>query len=127
MILIVSIVIGINTSCEKQAKQKFTISLDITNGDSSIIYLSKREGGEMINHDSTQLINGTGTIYGTIGLPEFYYLRVKDTRTYFRLFVEAGEIIVQADLDDPKNPVITGSQSNNSFAAYNDSLKELNK
>lgn len=126
-ILIASIIIGINTSCEKQNKQNFTISVDITNGDSSIVYLSKREDGEMVNYDSAQLINGIGTVTGTINLPEFYYLRIKDTRIYIRLFVEAGDITVQADLDDPKNPVISGSGSHDSFKAYNDSLKELNE
>ena len=127
LILIVSIVIGISTSCEKHIKHNFTISLDIAKGDSSIIYLSKREGGEMVNYDSAQLIKGIGTITGTIEMPEFYYLKVKDTRTYFRLFVEAGDIVVQADMDDPKNPVISGSLSHDSFEAYNDSLKELNE
>lgn len=125
--LIVSITIGINTSCERHTKQNFTISLDITKGDSNIIFLSKREGGEMINYDSVQLINGIGIITGTVDLPEFYYLRVKDTRTYFPLFVEAGDIVVMANIDDPKNAIVSGSLSQDSFEAYNDSVSEFNK
>ncbi len=125
-IIIISIVIGINTSCEKHIQPNYTIQLDITKGDSSLILLSKREGGEMINYDSVLLIDGKGTISGNIEMPEYYYLRVKDTRTYFPLFVEAGNITVQADMDDARNAVVSGSKSNDSYVAYNDSLAELN-
>ncbi len=126
-IFIISIVIGLNTSCEKRDNTKYTISLDISKGDSSVVFLSQRQAGEMINYDSVLLVDGKGTISGYIEMPEFYYLRVKDTRTYFPLFVEAGNITVKADLDDARNAIITGSKSNETYEAYNDSLAELNK
>ncbi len=126
-IFIISIIIGINTSCEKHNQSNYTISLDITKGDSSVIFLSQRHGGEMINYDSVLLIDGKGTISGYTEMPEFYYLRVKDTRTYFPLFVEAGNITVKADMDDAKNALVAGSKSNDTYVAYNDSLGELNK
>jgi peroxiredoxin len=122
MLLLVSIIVGVSTSCERKSENNFSITLKITNGENNTIYLSKREAGEMINYDSVSLVNGEGKVTGHIDLPEFYYLRIKDTRSYIPVFVEAGEIVVNADLDNIEKPLITGSMAHETFLAYNDSV-----
>ncbi len=121
-ILIVSVIIGITISCENKIENNFKLTLDIENGGDNVILLSKREGGEMISSDSVQLVEGKGIITGTINMPEFYYLMVKGTRNYIPVFVEAGDIVIQADMDNLKNPLISGSLAHESFNAFNDSV-----
>ncbi|MBC8320906.1 MAG: AhpC/TSA family protein [Bacteroidetes bacterium] len=127
LILFVSITIGITTSCENNKEHNFNITLNIINGDSNIVFLSKREGGEIINYDSVQLIDGNGIITGYIDMPEFYYLRIKDTRIYFPVFVEADDIVVNADINNPKNPLVSGSLAHGSFQAFNDSVSSFDQ
>jgi len=60
----------------------------------------------MVNLDSVSLVDGKGTITGNINMPEFYYLMVKGTRIYIPVFAEAGDIVVKANMNNPRNPII---------------------
>lgn len=119
---IVSVTMGVATSCENQKENNFKITVNIANGNDNMIFLSKREGGETVNSDSVQLMDGKGTIAGHIDLPEFYYLTFKDTRVYIPVFVEAGDIAVHADMNNPRNPLVSGSLAHETFMAFNDSV-----
>lgn len=122
IILMAAIATGITTSCEQKSDNNFKVTINVTNGEDNIIYLSKREGGEMNNYDSVKLVNGSGILMGHIDLPEFYYLRFKDTRNYVSVFIEPGDILVAVDMDDIKKPLISGSVTHETFMAYNDSV-----
>ena len=120
--LIVSVAIGVISSCEKKVENNFKITLKVSNGEDNTIYLSKREGGEMINYDSVQLIDGQGIITGHIDMPEVYYLKFKDTRNYISVFVEAGDIVIEVDMNNLDKPLISGSLTHEKFMAFNDSV-----
>lgn len=119
--IVFSIAFGITTSCEKKTKNNFNITINITNGEDNLIYLTKREGGEMIDFDSVMIENGKGVIEGYVELPEFFYLKL-GTRNYVPLFVEPGDIIANIDMNDIKKPLISGSIAHETFMAYNDSV-----
>ncbi len=121
-ILVISLIIGINTSCENKKSNTFKLTLNIENAADKVIILNKRQGGEMQNIDSVQLVEGKGVIAGSVGMPEFYYLNIKDTRIYIPVFVEAGDIVINADMNNPRNPLISGSISQETFDAFNDSV-----
>jgi len=121
-ILIVTVIIGITTSCENKTENNFKLTVSIENGGDNVLLLSKRTGGEMVSTDSVQLVEGKGVIAGNINMPEFYYLMVKDTRIYIPVFVEAGDIVIKANMDDPRNPLISGSIAHEIFNAFNDSV-----
>ncbi|MFK5854627.1 MAG: DUF4369 domain-containing protein, partial [Bacteroidota bacterium] len=99
--LAVALFAGFTTSCDNktETKDNFKLSIDVTNGEDNMIILSKREGGEMLPKDSVMLVDGKGTISGNIDLPEFYYLMFKNTRTNVPVFVDAGDIIVNIDMN----------------------------
>lgn len=121
-ILIVSVIIGITTSCENKTENNFKLTLNIENGGDNVMLLSKRKGGEMVSTDSVQLVEGKGIITGNIDMPEFYYLMVKGTRIYIPVFVEAGDIVIEANMDNPRNPLISGSIAHEIYNAFNDSV-----
>ncbi len=124
LLLIVSVITGITTSCENKTENNdnFKLSIVVTNGDDNTIILSKRDGGEMVPKDSVMLVDGKGTISGNIGLPEFYYLMFKGTRIYVPVFVDAGDIVVNIDMNNPRNSLIVGSLAHDAFNAFNDSV-----
>lgn len=119
--IMVSLAFGIITSCEQKSTNNFKITINVTNGEDNLIYLTKREGGEMIDYDSVMLENGKGILAGYIDLPEFFYVKM-GPRNYVPLFVEPGEIMANIDMNDIKKPLISGSITHESFMAYNDSV-----
>lgn len=121
-LLFVSLIIGFTTSCENKQENKFKLTLNIENGANNVIILTKRLGGEMLNIDSVTLVDGKGSLSGNIDMPEFYYLLVKGTRIYIPVFAEAGDIVVKADINNPRNPLISGSIAHETFNAFNDSV-----
>lgn len=119
-----SIILGlIISSCSNQSNDsKFNLKINLNDGADNTLYLSKREGGAMVNIDSITLVNGIGEINGNIGLPEFYYIVVKNTKIYFPIFIEAGDIVLNADMNNPQNPLVAGSLTHEKYLTYNDSV-----
>lgn len=119
-----SIILGlIISSCSTQSNDsKFNLKINITDGADNVLYLSKREGGAMVNTDSVTLVNGIGEFNGNIDLPEFYYVIVKNTKIYLPIFIEAGDIVLNADINNPQTPLVAGSITNEKYMMYNDSV-----
>ncbi len=124
LLLAITVITSFTTSCENKPKDEntFKLSLNITNGDDVMVILSKRKDGEMIPKDSVMLLNGKGILNGKIDSPTFYYLMLKDTRIYVPVFVEAGDIVINLDMNDPRKPLISGSLAQEAFDAFNDSV-----
>ena len=124
VILTISLIISFTTSCESKMgnEDAFSLSLNVTNGEDIMVILNERDGGEMIPKDSVMLVNGKGIIRGEIDFPTFYYLIFKNTRIYVPVFVDAGDIVININMDDPRNPLISGSLSQDVFNAFNDSV-----
>ncbi len=129
LILVVTIVAGITVSCENNSdsNDNFKLSINVTNGNDNMVILSKRDGSEMVSEDSVMLVDGKGVISGKIGLPEYYYLIFKGTRVYVPVFVDAGDISIDVDMNNSRNPLISGSLAQNAFNAFNDSVSVFDK
>ena len=114
---------GVLSSCMDQVSEdNFSLTINVSNGEDGTIYLSKREDGEIVNKDSVDLMNGTGILTGKIDFPEFFYLRFQSRQAYIPVFLEPGEIVINIDVDDLRNPLISGSIAQETYDAYNDSV-----
>ena len=114
---------GVLSSCMDQVSEdNFSLTINVSNGEDGTIYLSKREDGEIVNKDSVDLMNGTGILTGKIDFPEFFYLRFQSRQAYVPVFLEPGEIVINIDVDDLRNPLISGSIAQETYDAYNDSV-----
>lgn len=122
-LLIVSLSTAFFTSCEEpKSDDSFQVTLNLSNMDDVMVYLSKQVDGEMKNIDSVQLKNGTGILSGKADFPEFYYLVLENNVAFVPLFVEPGDIVVDLDMNNPRQPLVSGSLSQDAFNAYNDSV-----
>ena len=105
-IFIISIILWVFiASCTSQKNNTaFNLTFNIKNGKNSTVFLTKAENGVLVNKDSVQLVNGRGFFTGNVDFPEIYYINIKGTRVYIPVFVEKGDVFVEADVDDPKKP-----------------------
>lgn len=133
-IIALLLIIAFGYSCTNQNTEdyNFTITGTIIGEYSGLVYLYNRESGEWIKLDSVQVENNTYKFKGTIDLPEVYYLSVDDVKGFASVFTEKSEINVTSDLNDFKNPVISGSSAQRDYesyteknSAYKDQLGEI--
>ena len=114
---------GVLSSCKDQVSEdNFSLTINVSNGEDGMIYLSKREDGEIVNKDSVDIINGTAVLNGNIDFPEFFYLKFQANQSYVPVFIEPGEMMINIDMNDLRNPLISGSISQETYDAYNDSV-----
>ncbi|MCF6171353.1 MAG: AhpC/TSA family protein [Bacteroidales bacterium] len=111
---------------EKTTKDNYTIQLNVSNSGDVTAYLNQRRNGEMIKIDSTQIKNGEGSYSGHIGLPEIYYLSFEGNNGYAAVFVEAGDLAVDVDLNNMNKPKVSGSVSHQLFDDFNKSMDGFN-
>ncbi len=119
------LLVGVTTSCDTSAKKDITnykITITVTNGDNNMAILSKRDGSEMVNLDSVKLVKGVGTISGNIGMPELYYIMFSNSKVYVPVFISAGDIVVNVDMQNPRNPEISGSSAQDMLNSYYESV-----
>ena len=114
-------------SCNSdKTDNNYTIQLNVSNSEDVKAYLNERRDGKMIKIDSTQLKNGEGSFSGYIDLPEIYYLSFEGNNGYAGVFVEAGEIAVNVDLNNLNDPEVSGSASHQFFDDFNKSMSGFN-
>jgi len=125
--IIIALFAGVFSSCESEKKSdnNYTLELTVANANDAMAYLIKRRDGEMKKIDSVKLINGKGSFSGHIGLPEFYYLSVEGIRAYAGIFVEPGDLVVNLDVNNPAEPVVSGSKSHQTYTDFNKSLAKF--
>ena len=108
-------------------KDSYVISGKIIGIDSGTIYLEKYNVSEWIKVDSAKLAKGTFTFKGKIGLPEMWFITVKDKQVFLPVFVENSKISVDVYADSVDKTTITGSASHELFKQYQKQSDSLNK
>ena len=112
----------------KQKENQFKINLNLKNLKQDVqVVMKKRNNGEWVSLDSIKLKDGQGTFTGSVKSPQLYYLIIKQFNAYIPVWVENSNIKVKADLKNLRNPIITGSKSQDQFNAYRDSTKRFQK
>ena len=107
-------------SCSGPGTKDYNFAINGTiEGDySGKAFLYKREAGEWIVLDSTQVENNAFRFEGTIGLPEVQYISIEGQNRFASLFAEQSEITFTATMEDFTNPEISGSASQDEYDAY---------
>ncbi len=114
---------GVLTSCRNQvAENNFELTINITNGEDGMIFLSLREDGEMVSKDSANIVNGNAVMEGVVDFPEFFYLMFKGKQAYVPVFLEPGKIVINIDMNNLREPLVSGSIAQETYNAYNDSV-----
>jgi len=121
------LIVGLLASCTNQPikNHNFTINGTVNSDYSGQALLYKRESAEWINLDSTVVKDGSFVFKGNIDLPEIYYINIGTENNFAPLFVEKSEIIFTANIDDFRNPKISGSASQAEYDAYKEKANEF--
>jgi len=112
----------------KTANNDFTINFNLKNAKQDLtLIMQQRRNGSWIKDDSTVLKNGKGSFSGHINLPEIYYFIIKGKQGYMPIWIDKGTINVETDIQHLRSPKITGSQAQDIFIAYKDSIKRFDR
>ncbi len=113
-------------SC-KGKTDSYTINGKIVGIDSGTIYLQKFAVSDWVKIDSAQLQKGSFTFKGKIGLPEMWFLTVKDKQVFLPVFVENANINVEVFADSVDKANISGSATHELYKKYQKQSDSLNK
>lgn len=120
------ILFSILYSCSNQPSNSFNVDLTIPGSiDSEWVVLQKRSMGEWVKLDSVEIKDSKATFTGQIEMPELYYFTLKSTGGYAAVFVEAGNMTIEARPEDLQNPVVTGSTSQKTYEELNLAVAEI--
>lgn len=121
-------------ACNKNKEGAYTVNGSISGQDTGWIFLKKREEGKWVTQDSVQLKDGKFTFTGKIGLPELFYLGLKNKEGYFPFFIENANITLKAFADSLDKTEVTGSATHDLYKTflkqddmYNQKLEALYK
>lgn len=90
--------------------------------------LQKYISGKAVILDTTVVKNGTFRIVGgSVDYPEMVSLVTLDSRKGFSFFLENAKINITGKLDSLSNAKVTGSKSNDEYAAFTESVKPLSE
>jgi len=123
--LLLLVVIVVSCLNEPEKDYNFSIQGDIAGDYAGIVYLYKREAGEWIKMDSSAVDNNLFRFQGNIGLPEMYYISVGGDNNFAEIFVEQANIQFNTNIDDFRNPEISGSTSHFEYIKYQEKSTEF--
>lgn len=113
-------------SCSNQGKKVngFSVAINMYGVNSATkVVLEKQVDGSWDRLDSVTLQEGKGTLNGKVESPEMYYLALDKFNIHIPFWLENSKISVTAGLNSWRHPVIKGSQAQNEYEAYQDSVK----
>lgn len=113
-------------SCSNQKKNvnSFSVAINIKGlKPAANVVLERQVNNAWDQLDSTTLKDGKGTITGEIKSPAMYYLAIKKLNIYMPFWLENSKITVSAGLNSWKHPAIKGSETQNEYEAFQDSVK----
>jgi peroxiredoxin len=113
-------------SCSKKETGGYTITGTISGADTGWILLKKREEGKMITADSVQIKEGKFAFAGKVEMPEVFYLKVTNKDGAFPFFIENAAISLNVYADSLDKSVVTGSATQDAYAAYQKEEKVYN-
>jgi peroxiredoxin len=109
---------------KKINKSSFTLSGKIEGVKNEKIYLSTNDADENVL-DSTYAKDGKFSFKGKITEPTFYILKIADTRNQAALFVEPGNITLNANKDSLFKAIVKGSKSNDEWREWGKSWSRI--
>jgi len=114
-------------ACNNKKEDQYTINGTITGQDTGWVFLKKREEGNWVSQDSVQFKDGKFTFTGKIGLPEMFYLTLKNREGKFPFFIENSIITVKAFADSLDKSNVSGSLTHDFYKGFLKQDDQFNK
>lgn len=119
--VVVAVLLAISCSTEPH----FTITGILDGEPEGKILLEKREAGEWIIKDSTDLVDGTFILTGMVEYPEMWYLSMEGKRGKLGFFIENSEITISGHTDTLYRAEIDGSATHDEFITFRDDVNAI--
>lgn len=119
LVFLVSLVVMFAACTEPHANDNFNVQLTLTGADGDTIFLKQRVDGEMLTIDSVAFEGNKAQLWGSVDLPEFFYLTFSKNKGYIPLFVEQGEILIDGDYADLETVSFSGSTAQDNLMVFN--------
>lgn len=103
----------------------YSVTVQLDDKYNGMAYLYTRESGEWIKLDSVNVADEMFRFEGNIDLPEVYYISLDGENQFFPLFIEEGDITVNSSISDFRDAIISGSESQAQYEAYEASLESF--
>lgn len=111
------------SACDNEKSEDFTLNIQIEDFPDSWLITQIRKDGDWVKLDSAELKEGLASFTGSIDMPQFYYVTIKNSRNYIPVFVEPGVINVTADAESLREPNVEGSLSHAVYQKLENELK----
>lgn len=91
------------------------------------VFLKKRQGGQWLDLDTAELIDGKFAFVGKIGFPERYYIQIPSQKILVPFFIEGSDIDMYIIHNDLNTSSITGSKSQDDYEDYLDAVERFDE
>ena len=115
-------VVFIIVSCGKN-KNEYSITGTIDGAEGSKIYISNIQDGKMHKIDSSIINGGRFNFKGRVDVPEMFYLSLDGQSDVFKFFSDNSEITITAYADSIPRSEVVGSEAENRYKAYQESMR----
>ncbi|MBS0012158.1 MAG: DUF4369 domain-containing protein, partial [Bacteroidales bacterium] len=123
-LLFLSLITILVFSCSSDPR--YVVEGELQGIDEGMIYLQKRESGQFVRIDSTNIEDGAFQITGgAVNHPDAYYLSVDGKRGYLMFFLENTKITVSGHADSLYMAKVKGSASQDEYDEYNKGLESF--
>jgi thiol-disulfide isomerase/thioredoxin len=121
-ILFLALVIASCGTSEKK-QEGYVITGSVNKPVDSYVFLQKKEKGVLTNVDSIIPQQQSFRFTGQIDFPQVYYINIPATKSLIPFFLEPSDISINIDIENIDNSTIKGSESQDDYEAYLNSLK----
>ena len=108
------------------SKPSFEVNFKLT-GAIGKAYLSQRQNGKWIKLDSVDLVNGEGSLKGSVLTPEVYYLEVGGKGNALPVFIENSVIHIEGLADSLWKAKVSGSKIQDEYETLKNKLETIEK
>ncbi len=108
------------------SKPSFEVKFKLT-GAVGKAYLSQRQNGKWIKLDSVDLVNGEGSLNGSVLIPEVYYLEIGKKGNALPVFIENSVIHIEGLADSLWKAKISGSKIQDEYETLKNKLETIEK
>ena len=119
-LLFIFIALAFITGCRKPGQ--YVLKGEIAAASDGHVYLQSFTGDGLKTIDSAKLSNGFFVFKGYIEYPEFVYLTMGPGKGRIGLFLEPGNLIVQAHIDSLQKARVIGSTLNDEYSIFRSQL-----
>jgi len=123
--IFLSTILFINSCTDQKDDNTYTVHLTIEGAEDTWVYMEQQVDTKWIKFDSAELVSGKAVFTGELEYPEFFYIKIKDMSNYLPAFAEPGEMSITANVANPNDRSIEGSEAHEEFAYIIDSTNSL--